>query len=122
MDSHSELMYVKENLSIKRKKNQRKIKDYIRINTLFRCFLSKEGNSEIANELRKRFKNSFHTFVLASLIANPDLQQKEAIENFIEHFHLTNNKVTYEMLKKSWDRSEEKESLVKKGRFPPIFY
>lgn len=91
--------------------NREKGKNYIYIDPLFRCFLTKRGENEIAKELRKRFKNSFHTFVMGALVGNPKLQQKEAFDLFIEKFNLSLNEITYEMLKKSWDRSIHKKSL-----------
>ena len=84
------------------------------ISTMYHCYLTEKGQNEIAKELRSRFKNTFHTFVMGALVGNPDLKQKEAFILFINKFNLSENCITYEMLKKSWDRSLQKEIMKTK--------
>ncbi len=109
LDMHSTKQFTKD-------------KGYINMNPMYRCFLSKKGQSLVAAELRKRFKDSFHTFVMGALVGNPNLQQKEAFELFIEKFNLTQNKVTFDMLKKSWDRSEHKKFVFNKKNFCTLLF
>jgi hypothetical protein len=87
--------------------NQKKKSIYI--DTLFRWYLSKEGQNKVNSILRKNFKNSFHCFVQGAVVCNPDLQQKEAIEMFCDTYNLSMDKITPDMLFKSWNRSPHKE-------------
>ena len=84
------------------------------ISTMYHCYLTEAGQNQVAKELRSRFKNTFHTFVMGALVGNPGLKQKEAFILFIDKFRLSENSITYEMLKKSWDRSLQKEIMKSK--------
>lgn len=97
-------------------------KGYIFMNQMYRCFITEKGQKQIAKELRIRFKQTFHTFVLGALLGNPNLQQKEAFLLFMQKFNLTENKINYEMLKKSWDRSLEKKMIHNRKRFCNIIF
>lgn len=96
--------------------------NYIHMNPLYRTYITEQGMSCIAKELRKRFKDAFHTFVMGALVGNPKLQQKEAFILFIEKFNLSENEITFEMLKKSWDRSSHKKSVFNKKTFCTILF
>lgn len=70
-----------------------------------RSFLNDRLQHILAKELNKGFKEIFHNYVLA--FARAGREQKEGIEDFCEVYNLSMNKITYEMLKKSWQRSEQ---------------
>lgn len=95
------------------------------LNTRYLRYVDPRGQRLIASELRSRFKNVFHTFMYASLLANEDMLQKQALILFLERYKISLDFINYEMLKKSWDRSDEKEMLNGKkkemNRCPIIF-
>ena len=83
----------------------------IYINTLFRWNLSPKGQNKIHTILRANFKNSMHSFILGAMACNPKLQQKEAMKQFCNTYNLSIQKLTPDMIKKSWDRSEHKKKI-----------
>ena len=83
----------------------------IYINTLFRWHLSNKGQNKINSILRANFKNSFHSFMMGAVRCNPLLQQKEAMEEFCNMYNLSIQKLTPDMIKKNWDRSEHKKKI-----------
>lgn len=83
----------------------------IKIDTMFRWYLSDKGQNKINNVLRKNFKMIMHTFIMAQLISNPDLEQKDAFDEFCRFFNLSMNRISIDMIKKSWDRSDHKKRL-----------
>lgn len=82
----------------------------ITINVDYRYSLPEEFDRIIEDEFYLQFKQVFHNFVLGyCLSTNNSLgSQKEAIEIFCETYSISLNRINYEMLKKSWDRSPEK--------------
>ena len=80
-----------------------------KVNNLYRNHLDNRHQRMISNEIKDIFKKIFHNYVLA--YARAGKQQKKGIYDFCETYKLTLNNVNYEMLKKSWDRSEEKKLL-----------
>jgi len=81
-----------------------------RIFTEYRNYLDTSGNRIIFNELNSAFKAIFHNYVAGYIIPKEIClgSQKEAIMDFCDMYKLTCDNINYEMLKKSWDRSEER--------------
>lgn len=80
------------------------------IHTQNRHYIDDRRRYLIYREFQKWMKEIFHNFVAGYCIAHnfkPGVQ-KEAILSFIETYKIQMNDINYEMLKKSWDRSEEK--------------
>lgn len=84
---------------------------FIYINTLFRWHLSERGQNRIRSILSKNFKSTLHNFMMGALACNPELQQREAMEEFCDLHNLTMSKITPDMIKKSWDRSDHKKKI-----------
>lgn len=86
------------------------------VNVDYRYTLPEEFERIIDDEFYLQFKQVFHSFVLGyCLSTNNSLgSQKEGIELFCETYTITLNKINYEMLKKSWDRSPEKRLINSK--------
>lgn len=95
---------------------------YIRINTLFRWYLSPTGQESIAKHFRNQFKEYFHNFVYASLLANPRLEQKQAIHLFCDDHDITFNAISEDMLTKSWQRSAQRKKFKEGTAFCPLNY
>ena len=76
------------------------------INNLYRNHLNNRHQRMLSNEIKDIFKKIFHNYVLA--YSRAGRQQKEGIYDFCLTYNITYNKINFEMLKKSWDRSEEK--------------
>ena len=95
----------------------------IQINNLSRWYLSPEAQEEIASDLRKKFKHTFHCFMQGAIANNPKIEQRQAMEMFCNLYHLTMNELSEDMLKKSWDRSDHKLMVIKR-RFCscPLFF
>lgn len=85
---------------------------FLHINTMFRWHLSEKGQNRINSILRANFKTTMHCFIQGAISCNPELQQREAMEEFCNTYNLTMNKITPDMIKKSWDRSDHKRKLV----------
>ncbi|MGM0530935.1 MAG: hypothetical protein ACQER7_06245 [Bacteroidota bacterium] len=84
-----------------------------RVYTEHRGYLDEAWQYYLSKDLYKQFKGIFHASVLSFCIAK-DFSlgcQKEAIYNFIDLYNLTLDDINFEMLKKSWDRSEEKKKM-----------
>lgn len=64
----------------------------------------------LSKEMYDGFKSIFHNYVLAYMRGGGK-QQKQAIEDFCIVYNLSLDNINYEMLKKSWDRSEQKKIL-----------
>lgn len=86
------------------------------INVDYRYSLPVEYEQIIEAEFYQQFKQVFHSFVLGYCQStNNSLgSQKEGIESFCETYSISLNKINYEMLKKSWDRSLEKTLINRK--------
>ena len=84
---------------------------FTHINTLFRWYLSEKGQSRIRSILSKNFKSTMHAFIQGAIAGNPELQQREAMEEFCNTYNLTMQKITPDMIKKSWDRSDHKKKI-----------
>lgn len=88
-------------------------------------YLDTQAQRIIFNELNRDFKAIFHNYVLGYVRAlnYKDGSQKNGILSFCDTYRLPMNRVNYEMLKKSWDRSEQKcelkKSLIKITPFCP---
>ena len=117
LDSHSEKVFT--NFA---GKYRGKYSNYIHMNSMYRTYITEQGMNDIARELRMRFKDAFHTFVMGALVGNPKLKQKDAFTLFIDKFNLSENEITFEMLKKSWDRSDHKKSVFSKKSFCTILF
>lgn len=93
------------------------------INTLFRWYLSADAQGTIAKHFRQQFKHTFHCFMQGAIANNPKLEQRQAMENFCKLYNLTLNELSEDMLKKSWDRSDHKQMVVKrKFTCCPLFF
>lgn len=81
------------------------------------AYLNAYMQDQVAKELNKYFKEVFHSYVLAFCSARSfkDNCQRDGINDFCETFQISMNSINYEMLKKSWYRSDEYQ-LFKKMR------
>lgn len=84
---------------------------FIHINHLFRWYLSPTGQNKINMILRRNFKTALHTFMQGAIACNPEIQQKEAMNEFCNMYNLSMNKISPDMIKKSWDRSDHKRKI-----------
>lgn len=94
----------------------------VRIDTLFRWYLSEASQESISRHLRTQFKEYFHNFVYASLVANPRLEQKQAIHLFCDEHEITFNNISEDMLIKSWQRSRQRKKFKEDEKFCPLNY
>lgn len=78
-------------------------------------FLTDYLQLALSKELTKYFKEVFHSYVLAFCIAKNcvDGVQRDAIYSFADVFCLPMNKIDFDMLRKSWMRSNERRVLKK---------
>lgn len=83
-----------------------------RIDQFSRNHLDDRRQYFLSKELYDNFKLIFHNYVLAYMRGGGK-QQKRAIEDFCTVYSISMNSINYEMLKKSWDRSEQKKVLKK---------
>jgi len=88
---------------------------YKKINE-YHSFLCPTVERLIEKEFARNFKSTFHNFVFGYVVSTTNAvgTQKEGIETFCSVYGITMNKINYEMLKKSWDRSTEKRVLMLK--------
>lgn len=88
-----------------------------RINKNYRFYLSDKKQGVVERVFNREFKACFHCFVLGYVAStnNHIGSQEEGIESFCNVFGLTLNKINYEMLKKSWDRSTYKQKIINKN-------
>ncbi|MCL1942563.1 MAG: hypothetical protein FWF54_03315 [Candidatus Azobacteroides sp.] len=112
LDASGSKVYVRNRSKFKNLLNPHKVY----INTMFRSYLTDSGQNEIANHLRRIFKEKLHTFVQGAVYANPKLEQKEAIIMFCEIYKIEFNEISYDMLRKSWDRSNAKK-IIRNSKF-----
>ena len=80
-------------------------------NPLCRNYLDDYRQHLISKELYSRFKRNFHNFMLGYMRGGGK-QQKMGIEDFLTVYNIIGNEIKFEMLKKSWDRSEEKRLMT----------
>ena len=93
----------------------------IHLNPLFRNSLSERGQNVIANHLRSQFKECFHNFMSGAVASGAE--HAASIELFCQTYHLTMNQISEDMLKKSWQRSPQKGSLMKVVKqFCPLIF
>ena len=81
------------------------------IDTTSRNYLDDRRQYFISQELYGMFKSIFHNYVLA--YTRSGRQQKEGILDFCEVYNISMDKINFDMLKKSWDRSFEKKIYKK---------
>lgn len=113
LDAHNSIIY---NSTMS---DSGKEKRGMHLNILFRNYLSEKGQNIIANHLRKQFKACFHNFMHGAVTAG--MQHKDAIDQFCVTYNLSLNEITEDMLKKSWQRSGQKNSFLNKIKsFCPI--
>jgi len=62
----------------------------------------------ISRFLDKIFKNIYHNYMLAYCRSNKEAIQKEGIYDFCMVYRIGQNKLNFDMLRKSWDRSNLK--------------
>lgn len=80
------------------------VQDCVHVDTLFRNYLSKTGQNVIASHLYKVFKESFHNFMAASLIANPNQSYSAVIRSYLDMYEIDQVAINESMLMKSWQR------------------
>ena len=78
------------------------------INVEHRHYVSDRNQYYISRFLDNVVKNIFHNYMLAFMRSNPLARQKDAILDFCLVYSIEENKINYDMLKKSWDRSGQK--------------
>ncbi len=83
----------------------------IRLNVLYRNYLPPNMQRLIRNHFNRLFKLRAHTFILGC--CHRGSRQSDAIRDFFRLFNIPENSINYEMIKKSWDRSNEKFILYK---------
>jgi len=79
-----------------------------RIHVEGRRYVSDRNQYYISRFLDNVVKNIFHNYMMAYMRSNPTAQQKDAILDFCLVYSIEENKINYDMLKKSWDRSGQK--------------
>lgn len=80
-----------------------------RINIQYRNYLDDSSQYQISKELYNRFKDIFHAHVLAYCRAGG--MQSDGIKDFCDAYRIYGDVINFDMLKKSWDRSDEKKIL-----------
>lgn len=85
----------------------------IYMNTLFRFWLDKKGQYSIARHLNTQFKECFHNFMAGAIFTNPAIKQKDAVDDFCECYNISYDKITFDMLFKSWQRSSQRNRILK---------
>ena len=85
------------------------------VNTRYRNYLDDRRQYLLSRELYKLFKEVFCKYVLAFCRGNNLKRgsQKKGIEDFCLVYDIEFNSINYDMLKKTWDRSFEKQFLQK---------
>ncbi len=86
-----------------------------KIDTIYRNYLDDRRQYLISRELQKLFKEIFSKYILAFCRGNKMKRgsQKNAINDFCEVYNIKLDAINFEMLKKTWDRSYEKQYLYK---------
>lgn len=88
-----------------------------RIQTKDRNYLDDRRQYFLSKELYDLVKSIFHNYVMA--FARAGGKYKDGINDFCTVYNISMNKINYEMLKKSWDRSFEKK-ILKKNRYQGV--
>jgi len=71
-----------------------------------------EFRQKLINDyIYQSLKTEFYKHVLDKI--SEGYRQRKAIYSFMELYHITDANINYEMLKKSWDRSVEKQKYMK---------
>jgi hypothetical protein len=79
---------------------------------LYRHYLSPMHHRVLDRIFYKQFKETFHYFMVGALRGGAKTQ-KEAIYIFCDTYNLPLRHITFDLLKKSWDRSVEKKYFQK---------
>ena len=74
------------------------------VHTLYRDHLSETGQKAVSRHLMHHFKQTFRAYMNGALSNNPDLEIADAIDEFCRDYHIENEKITVEMLRKDWYR------------------
>lgn len=86
-----------------------------RVDKLYRSNLDDRRQKMIASEFKRLCKKVMHNFVFgycrSNVTKNLDENQKAGIEDFCLSYNINMDKILFETLKKSWDRSKEKMRL-----------
>lgn len=90
------------------------------INTLFRNFFNEEGQARICNYLMKMYHSTFIVFMESHLQANPKMQIKQAIGNFLTSYNIMMDCITYAALRKYWYRHEKKKEKNKEKKMQAL--
>lgn len=85
------------------------------IDKLYRSNLDDRRQKMISSEFKRLCKKVMHNYVFgycrSNVTKNLDENQKAGIEDFCISYDINMDKILYETLKKSWDRSKEKKML-----------
>ena len=79
-------------------------KRVLTVHTLYRDHLSDTGQRAVSKHLMQNFKQTFRAYMNGALSNNPDLEIADAIYEFCSDYHIENEKITVEMLRKDWYR------------------
>ncbi|MGM9763342.1 MAG: hypothetical protein ACI3ZQ_04920 [Candidatus Cryptobacteroides sp.] len=74
------------------------------VDTMYRDYLSDEGQRAVAKYLMSEFKSVFRAYMTGALSNNPELTIRDAIDEFCSDYSIDTDKVTFEMLCKDWYR------------------
>lgn len=72
--------------------------------SLWRSYLTEDGQRVVADYLMRFFKQSYRSYMTGALGNNDDLKIHDAILNFCQLHKIDMDLVTYEMLRKDWFR------------------
>ena len=76
--------------------------------TLWRDYLTEEGQRVVASYLMRYFKQTFRSYMTGALSNNPDRTIREVILGFCDLHKIDMDIVTYEMLRKDWFRFRQR--------------
>ena len=79
-------------------------KKILTVHTLYRDHLSETGQRAVSKHLMHHFKQTFRAYMNGALSNNPELEIADAIDEFCSDYHIENEKITVEMLRKDWYR------------------
>jgi hypothetical protein len=79
-------------------------------------YLSEENQGSIVYDWNNTFKEIFHNYVLAYCqgMKFKIPCQRKAIMSFCEHYSIPGDDINFDTLKKSWDRSSQKQKYMMK--------
>lgn len=82
--------------------------DIVTLNILYRDHLSEDGQRAVAKHLMGEFKSTFRAYMTGALSNNPELNIREAIDEFCSDYGIETENITVEMLLKDWYRFRQR--------------